>query len=164
VVPRLASRVIAASAAVWVAILVATPVALAHGYGTAPALIFEACGLICHQRPERSFHLAGVQLPVCARCLGLYASGAMGAVIACVWADRGRGEVQAQDARWALAIAAVPTALTLGCEWIGLWHPSGAARALAAIPLGAMAGWVLVRTLAAGPAAVRTSGQVRYHS
>jgi len=164
VVPRLSQPILALSALLWAAILLATPIALAHGYATAPALIYQACALICHQRPERSFHLSGVQLPVCARCFGLYASGAIGALTACIVAERWRGDGRAEDARWALAIAAVPTALTLGCEWIGLWYPSGAARALAAIPLGAVAGWVLVRTLATGPTAVRTSGQVRYHS
>jgi len=163
-VPRPAALVLAVGALLWVAILVATPVALAHGYVTAPALIYQACALICNQRPERSFHLAGLQLPVCARCLGLYASGAFGAVVACVGADRADGDSATRDTRWALAIAAAPTALTLGCEWIGLWYPSGAARALAAIPLGAVAGWVVVRSLANGPAAVRHSGQVRYHS
>ena len=33
---------------------------------------------ICHQRPERSFAIAGIQMPVCARCSGLYVSGALG--------------------------------------------------------------------------------------
>ena len=41
-----------------------------------------AAGRVCHQRPERSFHVAGVQLPVCARCTGLYVSGAAGALAA----------------------------------------------------------------------------------
>jgi len=26
----------------------------------------------CHQLPERSFHISGVQLSVCARCMGIY--------------------------------------------------------------------------------------------
>ncbi len=50
------------------------------------------------------------------------------------WRGDGRG-ARTSGGRW--RIAAVPTALTLGCEWIGLWYPSGAARAVAAIPLGA---------------------------
>ncbi len=29
-------------------------------------------GRICHQRPERSFFVNGSQLPICARCIGLY--------------------------------------------------------------------------------------------
>ena len=29
--------------------------------------------VVCHQLPARSFHLWGAQLPVCARCTGIYA-------------------------------------------------------------------------------------------
>jgi uncharacterized membrane protein len=44
------------------------------------AIIYAAGGLICHQRPERSFFLDGHQFPVCARCTGLYLSGAAGII------------------------------------------------------------------------------------
>ena len=30
--------------------------------------------LICHRKPERSFHIYGHQFPVCARCTGFYVS------------------------------------------------------------------------------------------
>ena len=46
----------------------------------AAAAVYAAGSLVCHQRPERSFHLAGAQLPVCARCLGLYVGGFVGAI------------------------------------------------------------------------------------
>ena len=36
--------------------------------------------LLCHQRPERSFFLWGSQMPVCARCLGIYAGAALAAI------------------------------------------------------------------------------------
>ncbi len=140
-------------------ILVLTPVALAHGYGSFPAIVYQAGALICHQRPERSFHLLGIQLPVCARCFGLYASGAIGAVVACGLGRRNLTLVP--DPRVPLAVAAMPTAITLLCEWAGLWYPSGATRAIAAIPLGVAGAMVLVATLT--PPA-RPAAQVRYHS
>jgi hypothetical protein len=37
--------------------------------------------LLCHQRPERSFFLWGSQMPVCARCLGIYAGAALAAIL-----------------------------------------------------------------------------------
>ncbi|MEO7133716.1 MAG: DUF2085 domain-containing protein, partial [Vicinamibacterales bacterium] len=43
-------------------------------------MIFLAGSVICHQLPERSFFWAGQQLPVCARCTGLYVSGAFGLI------------------------------------------------------------------------------------
>jgi len=45
-------------------------------------LIFAVGSLICHQRPDRSFFVDGHQLPVCARCTGLYLSGAIVAAVA----------------------------------------------------------------------------------
>jgi len=36
---------------------------------------------ICHRLPERSFFIFGRQLPLCARCLGLYASFFLGVMI-----------------------------------------------------------------------------------
>ena len=35
---------------------------------------------LCHQRPERSFFLWGSQMPVCARCIGIYAGAAIAAM------------------------------------------------------------------------------------
>ena len=34
-------------------------------------LIFETCGHLCHQRPERSFFIGKYQFPFCARCSGI---------------------------------------------------------------------------------------------
>jgi hypothetical protein len=46
-----------------------------------------------------------------------------------------------------LLLAAVPTVATLAIEWIGVADPGNAGRALAALPLGAAAGWLFVRML-----------------
>ena len=64
----------AALAIGWLGLLIAGPVA-----PTPIATLLYAIGsVICHQRPERSFHLDAVQLPVCARCLGIYVGAAAG--------------------------------------------------------------------------------------
>src|SRR5207249_7857568 len=39
--------------------------------------IYGIGGIVCHQLPERSFHLWAAQLPVCARCTGIYAGAAV---------------------------------------------------------------------------------------
>ena len=119
------------------------------------AMVYGAGALLCHQRPDRSFHLHESQLPVCARCAGLYFAGAIGALMA--WPGPGRVP---GSARSLLLAAAVPTALTVAAEWAGLASPSNLMRALAALPLGAAAGWLCVRLLRAdGPAQ-----QMRYDS
>jgi hypothetical protein len=44
-----------------------------------------------------------------------------------------------------VAVAAVPTAVTLALEWAGLAAPSNMVRAVAALPLGAAITFVIVR-------------------
>src|SRR5688500_5253677 len=44
------------------------------------AAMYAAGALVCHQRPERSFYIEDAQLPVCARCFGLYAGALLGVV------------------------------------------------------------------------------------
>src|SRR4051794_15491567 len=44
------------------------------------AAVYFSAGLLCHQRPERSFFLWGTQFPVCARCAGIYAGAALGVI------------------------------------------------------------------------------------
>jgi hypothetical protein len=74
-------------AVLWAAAIVAAPFAASHGRLVwMPVAAYQIGALICHQRPERSFHVAGTQMPVCARCFGLYAAGAAGVLIA--WSIR----------------------------------------------------------------------------
>ena len=91
------------AAVVWLTLILTSPVALSRGRLPALTLaVYQAGSLVCHQRPERSFHLAGVQLPVCARCFGLYLSGAAGLTVA----SRSRRALSARAARTLLALAA----------------------------------------------------------
>jgi hypothetical protein len=110
--------------------------------------------LVCHQRPERSFHVAGIQLPVCARCAGLYVSATAGVLLALVLFGSGRFVPAGRlglcwrppegDWRAWLTFAALPTGATWAAEWAGIWNPSNAVRAAAAVPLGVVVGAMLV--------------------
>lgn len=134
-----------AAAFLWsVAVLVA-PFAVSDAPSPVVAVVYAAGSLVCHQRPDRSFHAGGTRLPVCARCAGLYVAGAAGALAAWLAIPRTPG----RKTRALLAAAAVPTALTLAVEWSGAAAPSNAARAIAAAPLGFAAGWLFVRLLRA---------------
>ena len=110
------------------------------------AAVYVVGSVLCHQLPERSFHLWGVQLPVCARCLGMYVGGAMSAVVAIVAAARDRRPIEpGSHARVALAAAALPTIATLAYEWISGDTPGNGIRAMAGVPLGAIIAWLVVR-------------------
>lgn len=79
-------------------------------------------------------------MPVCARCTGLYVSAALAAPLALLFSV----PLTPRGARWILAIAALPTAITWGLEYAGLVPFGNAARALAALPLGTAAAWLAV--------------------
>lgn len=99
--------------------------------------------LICHQRPDRSFFIDGHQLPVCARCTGIYLSAAVGFITWVAFKIARGWRPIAVDPRRSLrllALAAVPTALSLASGTLGVWDGANATRALLAIPLGATAG------------------------
>jgi uncharacterized membrane protein len=138
---RLVALLLTIAACSWTAAMLLPP--LTHGAFPLAARTIDLIGsFVCHQRDDRSFHLAGARLAVCGRCTGLYVAGALGSLIA--WA--GSAHVPA-NTRMLILVAALPTALTLAIEWIGLANPGNAARALAAAPLGAAAGWLFVRLL-----------------
>lgn len=112
----------------------------------AVAFLFAIGSVICHQRPERSFFFDGHQLPVCARCTGLYLSAAAG-LIGWIAFKIARGwRPIAFDPRAAvrlMVIAAIPTALSLASGALGVWDGSNVTRALISIPLGASAGAIV---------------------
>jgi uncharacterized membrane protein len=130
--PRL---LLALAAAVWAAALF-----------YAPASLYPVGHLICHQRPERSFFFGGHQLPVCARCTGLYIGAALGAAIAALAA----ASMASVRARQLLVAAALPTAITWSLEFAHVQAFSNIARFAAALPLGVAAAWLVMSTLPDG--------------
>ena len=130
----------------WIVCLVAAPVLP----GWAGAILYGIGSFICHQIPERSFHLAGFQLPVCARCLGIYAGAAVvAAFVVTRWRSSEDPLRSSSAARRRLAIvAAIPTLVTVVLEMAGVWSPSNLTRAVAGVPLGGIVAFVVVSALA----------------
>jgi len=132
---------------VWAACIVGAPLlAAVSGPLSGAAYVFGS--IICHQLPDRSFHLAGVQLPVCARCTGLYLGAAVG-LAAWTVSLRRRSDRQCSRGRALslLAVAAAPTATSVVSALAGLGDPANAWRAALALPLG-IAGGALVGAVA----------------
>ena len=147
-------RVLAAflviAAVLWSAAILLAPFALTSRrpwLSGAAAVLYQTAGLICHQRPERSFHLAGVQQPVCGRCTGLYLSAAASALAAFVVGRAGVS--RPRDVRTMLVVAALPIVASVALEQLGLVSQSNETRALSALPLGAVGAWVFIRSLLA---------------
>ena len=108
------------------------------------ALVYLAGSFVCHQIPERSFHISGIQFPVCARCTGLYLGAALGMVALFALPA---AQAAMMRARALLIASAIPTLLTLATAWLGLWDPSNMVRAVLALPLGLAVGAVVTAVL-----------------
>jgi uncharacterized membrane protein len=101
------------------------------------AIVYAIGSVVCHQLPERSFHLWGAQMPVCARCTGIYVGAAIAPLLLYVL-RRVRLKADATyAARTALVLGGLPTIATLVYEWTTGVTPSNTIRALAGLPLGA---------------------------
>ena len=108
------------------------------------AFVYMAGSIVCHQIPERSFHINGVQFPVCARCTGLYVGGLVGVML---WLLRRDRAMTTKAARVALVGAAIPTMFTLVTAQLAWWDPMNAVRAGLAAPLGVVVGAVVTAGL-----------------
>jgi uncharacterized membrane protein len=130
------------AAVVWASTIMLVPLA-AESAPAVGATVYAVSSRICHQIPERSFVLSGNQMPVCARCAGLYVTGALGAVLGWLLVSR----LDLRRRQLLVLAAAAPTAITWTLEFAGVMAFSNIARALAALPLGLVAGWVFVQML-----------------
>jgi uncharacterized membrane protein len=143
-------RALVIAALAWVAAITLAPFAIAStrtGLSLGAAAVYAAGARICHQRPDRCFRIGGVPMPVCARCTGLYAGAAVAAPLALLVASG----LSSRHARRIAAVAALPTLLTWSIEMAGFAHPSNTVRAIAGLPLGFAAAWLVIATLAHGP-------------
>jgi uncharacterized membrane protein len=137
--------VLATLAVAWLTVLVTAPVMASQ----AAAAVYLVGSFLCHQLPDRSFHVDGSQLPVCARCLGIYAGVTVVASLGCVaWVRDLLRRWPAARFRWIAAVAALPTVVTVAAEWGGVWATSNAVRAIAGAPLGMGAALVVVGAVA----------------
>lgn len=119
---------------------------------TLSASVYVVGSLVCHQLPERSFHIGAFQLAVCARCVGIYAGAAIGALAVAAQfafnAPHMRPAGIVHRARWMLVVGALPTAITVALEGAGLWPTTTIVRAVAGFPLGLAAALVVTSALA----------------
>ena len=143
-----------AATVVWALLLALVPFLASRPHATtigAPLIVavYAVGSMICHQLPERSFHLWTAQLPVCARCTGIYAGAAMAAIFfsAAPLKRRPTYDGGARRVRGVLLTAALPTLATLVYEWTTGQMPANAIRAAAGAPLGATVVWMVLSSM-----------------
>lgn len=102
----------------FIGLALGAPVLLAHGYIQPAGFIYKAFGFLCHQIPERSFHLEGHAMGVCARCTGIYAGFATSVLFYPL--VRSLRKVDAPARIW-LVLACVPIAVDFALGYFGIW-------------------------------------------
>jgi uncharacterized membrane protein len=139
---------IALAALAWLTLLILAPLATP----SIATVIYTVGGIICHQMPERSFHIDGVQLPVCARCLGIYAGAAAAAsihVLAGFSRRPARWRVLSpRAARRLFLLTATPTLFTFALDYAGFWDTSNVVRAIAGLVAGGGGALVVMSAVA----------------
>jgi len=140
------SKTRSAAFAVWIfvatlasAILVAVfaaPLIKAQGHTAFGAAIYKAFSYLCHQIPERSFHLAGHPFAVCSRCTGLYAGFAFATLALPLLRSLKRTDTP--HVIW-LLLSGVPLAIDFGLTYFGVWENNHFTRVTTGALFGAVA-------------------------
>lgn len=122
--------------------------------------VMRAYSFVCHQLPDRSPALNGVQLAICHRCLGIYA-GLVAASFAYPLLLRWDRKLMRFAAPIIVASLVVP-----GVDWLGgllgLWVNSPASRIATGFVFGFTAGYYFVRAVSEIVRQYRTSDTVAH--
>jgi uncharacterized membrane protein len=135
-----------------VGLILSAPLAQAYGHPSVAASIYRAFSFVCHQIPERSFHLAGHQFGVCSRCTGLYAGFAVAALAYPLIRSL---KTTATPARRWLLLAAVPLVIDFGLGYFSIWQNNHLSRFTTGALLGSVAVFYIM------PGLIELSSNVR---
>lgn len=131
------------SVAVWgIVVLILLPPYVGFG---GREILMSAFRPLCHQLPERSPSLDGVQLAVCHRCFGIYAGIAISATV--VAAVIGFARPLEPYARLLLPASLIPVSIDWLADFIGLWSNTPASRLTTGAIFGAVGGVFLARAV-----------------
>src|SRR6266404_503184 len=136
---RRATAVWAGTCAIALAIMgliVVAPVGQAYGHPSISAAIYKTFSFVCHQIPERSFHLAGHQFAVCSRCTGLYAGFAIAALVYPLVRSLRRTDT---PSRLWLMLATLPLIIDFGLGYFSIWENTHLSRFLTGALLSSVA-------------------------
>ena len=128
--------IIATFAIAILAAIIGAPLAQANGHASFALAIYKTFSFVCHQIPERSFHLAGYKFAVCSRCTGIYSGLAIAVLIYPL--VRSFKDTQTPSLVW-LFVAAAPLAIDWSLGYFSIWQNNHASRFSSGALLGATA-------------------------
>ena len=134
-VPFLSWTLIAAIAVTVNSLIISAPL-LQSIHPLFAASIYKTFSFVCHQIPERSFHLAGYKFAVCSRCTGLYSGFALAALTYPL--VRSLRQTETPSIVW-LFLAAVPLVIDFALGYFSIWQNNHASRFATGALLGSVA-------------------------
>jgi uncharacterized membrane protein len=124
-----------------VAAIISAPLALAQGHTGFASAIYKTFSFLCHQIPDRSFHLAEHPFAVCSRCTGLYAGFAFAALSYPL--VRSLKSTDTPPRLW-LILAAVPLTIDFALGYFSIWENNQLSRFTTGALLGAVAVFYII--------------------
>lgn len=125
----------------FIGLIVGAPLAAHEGQPLLARVLYQSLHLICHQIPERSFHLGAYPFAVCTRCFGLYTGFASLTLLYPLMRSLTRDDA---PPRSFIIIALLP----MGVDWTlgvtGLWANTAWSRFATGAFLGACAAFYVV--------------------
>src|SRR5260370_21658576 len=105
--------------------IIGAPLFQATGHASFASTIYRAFSFVCHQIPERSFHLAGHQFAVCSRCTGLYTGFAVAALVYPLARSLQRTDT---PSRLWLLLATLPLVIDFSLGYFSIWENTHLSR------------------------------------
>ena len=125
----------------WLGLTVVPAVAKVNGLEAVASPLYTLFSYLCHQIPDRSFHLAGEQFGVCSRCFGVYFGLASGFVVYPLWRDV--ADVDPLPRVW-LFLSMIPIGVDWSLTVFGVWENTHLSRFVTGAILGFACGSYIV--------------------
>jgi len=105
--------------------IIGAPLLQSSGHAVFASRIYRAFSFVCHQIPDRSFHLAGYKFAVCSRCTGIYSGLALATVTYPL--VRSLKETVTPHLIW-LFLAVAPLAIDWSLGYFSIWQNNHVSR------------------------------------
>lgn len=128
----------------WVLMILAAPLARANGFAGFSSPLYHFFSYICHQKPERSFFVAGEQFGVCSRCFGVYFGLLAGVAVYPLW--RPINEIEPLPRFW-LFLSLIPIGIDWSLTIFGIWENTHLSRFITGLILGVACATFIVPAL-----------------
>jgi len=128
----------------WTFVIAAAPLFKAEGISSISSPLYYFFSFLCHQIPERSFHIAGEKFAVCSRCFGVYFGLLLGFGIYPLW--RNIDEIEPLPKFW-LFLSLIPMTIDWSLTFLGVWENTHLSRFATGIIVGVACSTFIVPAL-----------------